>query len=79
LLPDGIGDKGPKHVDGAMGKIENPQDAKGEGKTRGDEKEQSAPGNSTHELIKKDVKGHIWRYLKSEIQISKLETNPKFQ
>jgi hypothetical protein len=69
VLPDGIGDKGPKHVDGAMGEIEDPQDAKGEGKTRGDKKEQSASGNSTHELIKKNVKGH--RFQKFQI------TNPK--
>jgi hypothetical protein len=42
-----------------MGKIEDPQDTKGEGKARGDQKEQGAPGYSTHELIKKDIKRHI--------------------
>jgi hypothetical protein len=41
-----------------MGKIEDPQDTEGERKARGDEKEQGASGNSTHELIEKNVKRH---------------------
>ena len=42
-----------------MGKIEDPQHAKGEGKTRGDQKEEGRPGDSAHELTEKDVKRHI--------------------
>ena len=58
VLPDGIGDEGPEHIDGAMSKIEDPEHTEDEGETRGDQKEQGAPGDSTHELVKKDVKGH---------------------
>jgi hypothetical protein len=42
-----------------MGKIEDPQDTEGERKARGDEKEQGASGNSTHELVEKNIKRHI--------------------
>jgi hypothetical protein len=58
VLPDGVSDKGPEHIDGTMGKIEDPQDTEGERKARGDEKEQGASGNSTHELVEKNIKGH---------------------
>ena len=41
-----------------MGKIEDPQHAKGEGKTRGDQKEEGRPGDSAHELTEKDIERH---------------------
>jgi len=62
-----------------MGKIEDPQHAKGEGKTRGDQKEEGRPGDSAHELTEKDVKRHNSKPLKFEIRISKSETNPNHQ
>ena len=42
-----------------MSKIENPQNTKGKGETRGDQKEQSAPGDSAHELIEENVERHV--------------------
>jgi hypothetical protein len=41
-----------------MSKIEDPQDTEGERKARGDQKEQCAPGDSTHELVEENVKRH---------------------
>jgi hypothetical protein len=42
-----------------VGEVEDPQDTKGEGKTRGDQKEKGRPGNSTHELIEKNIERHV--------------------
>jgi len=50
-----------------MGKIEDPQNPKRKGKTRGDQKEQSAPGDSTHKLIEKDIKRHTQHQKESGI------------
>jgi hypothetical protein len=58
VLPDGISDEDPKHIDGPMSKIEDPQDTEGERKARGDQEEKGASCNSAHELVKKDIKRH---------------------
>ena len=64
-----VGKKGPEHIEGPVGEVKDPQDPKGEGKARGDQEEQGAPGNSAHELVEENVKGH--NSSKIEIQMSK--------
>jgi hypothetical protein len=59
VLPDGVSDKGPEHINGTMGKIEDPQDTEGERKARGDQKKQGAPGDPTHELVEKNIERHM--------------------
>jgi hypothetical protein len=78
-LPDGIREKGPQHVEGAVCKIEDPQDTEGERKARGDQKEQCAPGDSTHELVEENVKRHNHPNNKSQITNLKSQINPKYQ
>jgi hypothetical protein len=59
MFPDTVREERSQHIKGTMGKIEDSQDAKSKGKARGDQEKESRPGDSTHELAKKDIKRHL--------------------